>query len=230
MYLYNNIIANNSGAASGGECYNNGGTLSASTNNLIPTGSCNGTITDDPMLSALADNGGPTQTMALQENSPAINAGDNAACADANTVNNLDQRGVARPVGDTCDIGAYEFSGNPENDFFAFAYEISLPNYTSTVDTTTATQSVNDPDLENQCGISGSGQATVWYEYTPSSNTAISLDTSESGVGYDTFIAVWIKDQGNLALVACNDNGTGHASLALQVESGITYYIEIGQP
>lgn len=39
--------------------------------------------------------------------SAAINMGDNAACAAA-PVNNLDQRGVNRPEGDQCEVGAYE--------------------------------------------------------------------------------------------------------------------------
>src|SRR5262249_22157707 len=53
---------------------------------------------------------GPTQTIALEAGSPAINAGDGAICAAL--VNNLDQRGFLRPgVGATnCSIGAYEFN------------------------------------------------------------------------------------------------------------------------
>jgi predicted outer membrane repeat protein len=63
----------------------------------------------DPMLEALADNGGPTLTHALALNSPAINAGDplpagsgSFACAAS------DQRGVARPQRSVCDMGAFE--------------------------------------------------------------------------------------------------------------------------
>ncbi len=55
-----------------------------------------------PGLGPLADNGGATQTHALLSGSPAIDAGDNAACPAT------DQRGVARPHGPACDIGAYE--------------------------------------------------------------------------------------------------------------------------
>lgn len=64
-------------------------------------------------LAPLADNGGPTWTHALLPGSPAIDAGDPAACAAA-PVNNLDQRGRPRPQdgnGDgtaACDIGAFE--------------------------------------------------------------------------------------------------------------------------
>jgi hypothetical protein len=58
----------------------------------------------DPMLGALALNPpGLTPTMALGAGSPAIDA------ADAATALDKDQRGVARPVGQGFDIGAYEW-------------------------------------------------------------------------------------------------------------------------
>ena len=62
----------------------------------------------DLMLDALADNGGPTSTIALLPGSPAIDAGILGSCPAA------DQRGLARPEdgdGDQvadCDAGAYE--------------------------------------------------------------------------------------------------------------------------
>jgi hypothetical protein len=62
-------------------------------------------VTTDPKLGALTNNGGFTQTMALGVDSSAINAGDNSVCAAS------DQRGVTRPQGLVCDIGAYEFDG-----------------------------------------------------------------------------------------------------------------------
>src|SRR5262249_13156074 len=65
----------------------------------------------DPRLdpAGLQDNSGPTQTIALLDGSPAIDAGDDATCAAA-PVNHLDQRGFTRPgTGHThCSIGAYE--------------------------------------------------------------------------------------------------------------------------
>jgi CSLREA domain-containing protein len=61
----------------------------------------------DPHLGVLADNGGATQTHALLNGSPAINSGNPATC------NAADQRGVYRPQGSTCDIGAYEFASVP---------------------------------------------------------------------------------------------------------------------
>ncbi len=66
----------------------------------------------DPLLGALANNGGPTQTMALLAGSPALNAGSNALAIDPATSNPLttDQRGLPfiRIAGTTIDMGAYE--------------------------------------------------------------------------------------------------------------------------
>jgi len=61
-----------------------------------------GNLEADPILGVLQGNGGFTQTMALYSSSPAINAGNDAECS------NIDQRGVIRPQGSHCDIGAYE--------------------------------------------------------------------------------------------------------------------------
>jgi len=71
----------------------------------------------NPLLDSagLANNGGPTLTIAIEPNSPAINAGDESVCSTTTgtaPVDNLDQRGFVRPgTGATnCSIGAYEFS------------------------------------------------------------------------------------------------------------------------
>ena len=64
-------------------------------------------VDSDPRLEPLAHNGGQTQTHALAPGSPAIDAGDDAACPAA------DQRGVARPQGAHCDVGAFERSAAP---------------------------------------------------------------------------------------------------------------------
>jgi hypothetical protein len=58
----------------------------------------------------LADNGGPTKTHALLADSPAIDAAAAARCT-PEPVNGRDQRGVVRPQGGGCDIGALELTG-----------------------------------------------------------------------------------------------------------------------
>ena len=84
------------------------GSLTSEGYNLDSDGSCGfDQETDlsnaDPNLEPLEDNGGPTLTRALQEGSPAVDA----IPADACEVD-TDQRGVSRPQGEACDIGAFE--------------------------------------------------------------------------------------------------------------------------
>ena len=76
--------------------------------NLTDDDSCGFTapgdlVVADAMLDYPADNGGPTDTDALLPGSPAIDAG-SSSCPPPAT----DQRGVARPQGGACDIGAFE--------------------------------------------------------------------------------------------------------------------------
>ncbi|MEK7990271.1 MAG: choice-of-anchor Q domain-containing protein, partial [Thiotrichaceae bacterium] len=100
--LYNTII---SGTIGGVDC---SGGLSIQTNTLIQDGTCAASITGDPKLdTALADNEGTTQSLALLSDSPAVNAGNAATCEAT------DQRGVSRTAYDTCDIGAYELILTP---------------------------------------------------------------------------------------------------------------------
>jgi Collagen triple helix repeat (20 copies)/Right handed beta helix region len=61
----------------------------------------------DPLLGELADNGGPTRTMALASGSPAIDAGECAAYLPVSERLTVDQRGMARDG--ACDIGAFEW-------------------------------------------------------------------------------------------------------------------------
>jgi hypothetical protein len=77
-------------------------------------------LTSDPMLdpAGLSDNGGPTQTIALESGSPAIDAGH------ASSGETTDQRGAPRPAdlpdvasapgGDGSDIGAFEAQPPPQ--------------------------------------------------------------------------------------------------------------------
>ncbi|MEJ2605570.1 MAG: choice-of-anchor Q domain-containing protein, partial [Anaerolineales bacterium] len=96
----NSIVAMNIGGdcdfSSSSVMYSIGG------DNIDSDGSCTGfTITDDPLLGPLADNGGPTQTHALLPGSPAIDT--STLCPHP-----TDQRGVTRPQGSDYDIGAFE--------------------------------------------------------------------------------------------------------------------------
>lgn len=88
------------------------GNITGNANNLIgdlqgSTGGIGGgsdIVNPNPLLGLLANNGGPTQTMALFNGSPALDAGNN----DFVTELPLDQRGLSRIINEKTDIGAYE--------------------------------------------------------------------------------------------------------------------------
>jgi hypothetical protein len=101
LSLFNSILANNAKD----DCYTEEGlTIAQNVNNLVEVSVGCGTpsLTADPNLGPLADNGGPTWTRALLPGSPAIDAGDASSCLAT------DQRGIIRPQGVRCDIGSFE--------------------------------------------------------------------------------------------------------------------------
>ena len=131
VHLVSSTISGNIATDNGGGIWNLGGTISLK-NTIVsgntaatPSDDCAGTITSlghnlagdascallgagdlnstDPLLGPLADNGGPTMTHALLLGSPAIDAVPLASCTVV-----TDQRGVPRPKGVACDIGAFE--------------------------------------------------------------------------------------------------------------------------
>ena len=62
----------------------------------------------DPELTPLQDNGGPTLTHAPNPDSPVVDTGTNDSCPE------LDQRGLARFAGLSCDMGAVEYQDSPQ--------------------------------------------------------------------------------------------------------------------
>lgn len=131
----------------------------------------------DPMLGDLRVNGGTTLTHALLAGSAAIDAAGGVCVA-------ADQRGVARTLGSSCDIGAYEkgAAGRQPTDFNGDGYHdlaIGVPGE--------AIGERTGAGLVNVLHGSPSGIATVgdqvWYQ-----NNAGSGATSETGdrFGYAT--------------------------------------------
>lgn len=95
--LVNSVFADNVGR----NCFISGGTVT-STGLLAQSGNCNAQLFDDPQLGTLAANGGVTRTHALPLASATVDAADGEFCLET------DQRGVSRPQGDACDLGAFE--------------------------------------------------------------------------------------------------------------------------
>ena len=76
---------------------------------MLDGSSTHNVFTDLPGIGPLQDNGGPTQTMALLDGSPAIDAGSDALAWDGGHELTDDQRpGHPRIFGSSVDIGAFE--------------------------------------------------------------------------------------------------------------------------
>jgi len=109
----NTIIAHNTAGGVELDAGTTGGSALPGNNNLIMAPQAGttlpaDTISADPKLGPLQDNGGPTQTRALVPGSPAIDKG-------SPTPLSIDQRGFPRTVGSKPDIGAVEF--DPDHIF-----------------------------------------------------------------------------------------------------------------
>jgi hypothetical protein len=100
------IVANNFGAGGSNDDVCGNGTLIGANNLIVASALAlpGDTISADPMLDPLADNGDATLTHALHAGSPAIDTGNNVAALD------FDQRseGFPRVTGAAADIGAFE--------------------------------------------------------------------------------------------------------------------------
>jgi CSLREA domain-containing protein len=125
--LVNDTIANNSSGNGGGGIYNDGDSdvkiantildgntggdcnaaLDSEGNNISADTSCGLTAagdleSTDAELGDLQDNGGQTDTLAIAAGTPAVDAANGIYCP------TTDQRGISRPQGPACDIGAFE--------------------------------------------------------------------------------------------------------------------------
>ena len=106
----NTIVAGNVLGTGGADAPSDCSTAFTGTlaNNISSDASCGFTAANggkpgtDPQLGTLLDNGGPTDTRKPALASPALNAGTPTGCP------GQDQRGVTRPEGTACDIGAVE--------------------------------------------------------------------------------------------------------------------------
>ncbi len=126
----------------------------------------------DPQIGSLADNGGPTQTIALLgTNSPAIDR------VRTSSFPATDQRGVQRPQGAACDVGAYEVAALP--------YLVVQPqSHTNAIGTpVTFTVSANGEPLGYQWAFNSVAIADA----TNASYTISSVDQTDAG-NYDVVI------------------------------------------
>ncbi len=215
--LYNTIVDLNSGTAADDV----DGSIDGS-NNLI--GTLNQTIIDatSPGLApALANNGGPTQTIALLAGSPALNAG--ASSFNGVTVPITDQRGAVRGsianasgpanAGSAPDIGAYEASSEYQvsaaadtNDLGSLRTAVSWANISTNANLASPSAAPNTVDF-------GSGPGPVTITLSPAlgtldlSNTLTPVAITNSGSG-----SVTISGGGMVGVVQVNADVTATLS------------------
>lgn len=197
--LENTIIAGNNAANGTGDATgaptpgpNVDGAVTSNGHNLLGTATEATGLTGtgdqtgaDPLLAPLADNGGPTQTMALSIGSPAIDAGVAAGAAfdQRGRPRTFDDPGVANAAtGDGTDIGAFELQ--------------PLCSLSCPADVTVS----NDPDV---CGAfvdytepSGAGCGTVTCDHPSGSFFALgeTTVTCNSSAGPSCSFKVTVND------------------------------------
>ncbi len=182
---------------------------SSSAYNLVGTGGSGGLVNGvdgnqvgvaDPGLSTLADNGGPTQTIALLTGSPAIDAGSNALAVDPTTGQPLvyDQRGpgFVRIFNNTVDIGAFEYqlpslvvTTQPPASFAAgaaFGVTVTAEDPTGNVDTA-FNGTVTVALLNNPGGATLGGTLTATAQDGLATFSDLTLD--QAGSGYTLLVS-----------------------------------------
>lgn len=123
--IKNTLIAENAF----NDCVNDGGAFDSIGSNFDTDGTCPGFSQSTPAalsLGPLADNGGMTATHALGPDSAALDAATDCTELDGVTPVTVDQRGIARPQGEACDVGAFERvpgDGGPEDLIFADRFQ-----------------------------------------------------------------------------------------------------------
>nr|MCB0041909.1 Ig-like domain repeat protein [Caldilinea sp.] len=153
----------------------------AVSSSTITWGPGNITSGGDALLGALGDYGGDTQTMPLLPGSPAIDAGDATACPDT------DQRGATRPVGDGCDMGAFERQGftlsKGTGDSQSAAWGMAFGAPITVAVSSTFTEPVDGGQVTFAGPLSGAGTAPITGTATITGGVAIFTPTANSAAG-----------------------------------------------
>ncbi|MEW5939665.1 MAG: choice-of-anchor Q domain-containing protein, partial [Chloroflexota bacterium] len=211
LTLKNSIIANGTGV----DCYN-AATIKPPVvaGNLIETNAAGqnacGTpaVTGDPMLASLDYYGGSTPTLGLLAGSPALDSAHDLSCAA------FDQRGVSRPQGPHCDIGAFEALAPPTVTVEQAAGQPDPTNVSPIHFTVTFSQEVTG-FANNDVVLGGSAGATTAVV----NGTGTTYDVVVSGMtGNGTVIASVNAD------AAFNADGLGNLA-STSVDNIVTYEV-----
>lgn len=136
-----------------------------------------GNINADPLLLPLGYYGGDIKTAGLQAGSPAIDAADDASCATS------DARGVLRPQGAHCDMGAFEASFETVSGNAGVA--AAVMSYTDVVPLTVTADENGDYVIPVATGWSGTvSPSKTGYLFSPVSRTYPDVQTAQTGQDY----------------------------------------------
>ena len=185
---------------------------------------CTNLITTDPLLSALENNGGFTNTHALIAGSSALDsAGVNSVCASD------DQRGVARPQGAGCDMGAFEYGTPPTPGPSATPTATSVntptftpqPTFTSTFTSTPAHTATNTPTITATSTPSpffNVGETTVLgISYSGAGNQLVAQQVTLSQTATIQSLSYYVSTAGGqLRLGIYNNSGSAPGTLMAQ--------------
>ncbi len=221
--VQNSIVQGNT-ADVGPDINDAGGGVSSAGNNII--GSTDGTVTGtfvngvngdqvgaNPGLSALASNGGPTQTMAIGATSPARDAANSSAAP------STDQRGD--PRSGPADIGAFEFQDHaPTFTSSAVTSADSGVAYTYQITTTDAdgdTMTITAPTRPSWLTLTAGANGNATLSGTPTnSNTgsnSVELEVSDGDLDTTQSFTITVVGRPTLTSVSALAGGNENAAV-----------------
>ncbi|HNQ93245.1 MAG TPA: sortase [Anaerolineales bacterium] len=204
------------------------GTSSATIEDSIVQGgcpalaTCTNVINSNPVLSALVNNGGYTQTMAISVTGAADDAADTTT-ADCAAV---DQRGTARPQGVACDIGAYEIDDTGAPTLISFT-RFNPATTPTNADTLVFRATFSETVLNVSAGdfqVNGTTTATVTL-ITPVSGTVYEITVSGGDLaGFNGVVGIDLSGAQNIT------DSVGNALPAGEPATDETYTLDNNAP
>jgi hypothetical protein len=253
--IFNSIIAGNTGPLARGDC--NAASTVAGWHNLLGTQnactferSANNILSDDPQLTPLGDNGGPTQTHVPLAGSPAVDAIPSADCAlgldqsGDRLVGGVDQRSGHRPQGAGCDIGAVEYVAPKDQ-----TPPLVTPTVTGTLgangwytSNVTVQWAVGDPEsgiasssgcadvtlTQDTNGTTYKCSATNGANLSTESIVTIERDATKPAIGFSGNAGSYTVDQTVAIACSASDLGSGLATNGCANVSKPAYDFELG--
>ncbi|MGD8903017.1 MAG: choice-of-anchor Q domain-containing protein, partial [Anaerolineae bacterium] len=203
VYLYTSDYGNGTLTSLGGNLIGDGtGSNGWITSDLV------GTATNkiDPQLATLALNSpGTTHTHALIEGSPAIDA---ISCLTEVTI---DQRGVDRPQGSACDIGAFEL-------------EVALTDHTVTFDANGGTGTMAPQTANTSTALTPNSFTRTGYSFrgwnTATDGTGVSY---ADGALYDFSADVTLYAQWTINQYSVTYDGNGNTAGTVPIDTSNPY-------